>query len=107
MALQFVAVWPHGCIRQPSWLRPRDSDRVQGQQPEPGGPTVHTAQLVPRVTEWPSRFCLSVQHLHDTDITSLTQFLLNIFVVRDIACLALCLQPSATSHSRHEGPVYT
>lgn len=47
---QSVSVRADGSLRQPSWLCPRDSDRLQGQQPEPGWETLHTAQLVPRVS---------------------------------------------------------
>lgn len=96
VALQFVAVWPHGCVRQPSRLRPRDLDCVQGQQPEPGGPTVHAAQLVPRVTQCPSSVCLSVRrsNIYMT-LSSRVLIFVSSFVVRD-TCVALCLRAPAT-----------
>lgn len=47
---QPVSVWADGSLRESSWLRPRDSDRLQGQQPQPDRETLHSAQLVPRVS---------------------------------------------------------
>ena len=49
LSLQPVPVRPHGCVRQPARLRPRNSDCLQSQQPQPGRQAIHTAQLVSRV----------------------------------------------------------
>ncbi|XP_054641016.1 protein cereblon isoform X3 [Dunckerocampus dactyliophorus] len=46
---RFVPVRSHGRLCQPSRLRPRDADRLQGQQPQPSRQAVHAPQLVSRV----------------------------------------------------------
>lgn len=99
LALQFVSVRPHGCVRQSSRLRPRNFDRLQGQQPEPCRPTLHTAQLVSRVTVWHIRPQASLflkwrnntNKWHNANITKVWSNLTLFYILRDTACLALCL----------------
>lgn len=50
LSVQSVSVRSDGSLRESSRVCPWDSDRLQGQQPEPERQTLHTAQLVPGVS---------------------------------------------------------